>query len=217
MESVIMGRDPKVLDQLFGFYARPEGPVLDVTANRRRMWKGLETRGVLFADRDPVVIPDVCCDFRRLPFASNSFSAVVFDPPHLPAAAGSEKSSSQYKRDYGLDSAPRADSIESYFQPFLQEALRVLKPDGLVFAKLIDFVHNHAHQWTLHEFLKAVPAGLTATDLLIKINPSRGLTSGRWVKSHHARRVHTWWIVLRKGRCEPRRDYPAQPQGRFVA
>lgn len=29
------------------------------------------------------VKPDVRCDFTDLPFADNSFSLVVFDPPHL--------------------------------------------------------------------------------------------------------------------------------------
>ncbi|WP_193786120.1 hypothetical protein [Xenorhabdus bovienii] len=32
------------------------------------------------------IAPDIVCDFRSLPFASNTFQLVVFDPPHLERA-----------------------------------------------------------------------------------------------------------------------------------
>ena len=39
--SIIEGRDPLVLQTMLNFYARPGAVVLDVTANRRRMWDGV--------------------------------------------------------------------------------------------------------------------------------------------------------------------------------
>lgn len=205
--SVIEGRDGDVLRQMLPFYARPPGPIVDVTCNRRRMWNGLPTEGVVFCDIDPSVGPDVVCDFRQLPMPDGSVSLIVFDPPHLPSAAGTEKSLPQFVRDYGLANSIQGVNVSSCFAPFLREARRVLKDDGLVFCKLSDFVHNHRYQWALVDFVCAVRSveGLTATDLIIKRDPSAGnLKSGRWVAAHHARRSHCWWIVVRKGKCEPR-------------
>jgi hypothetical protein len=207
IKSVIEGRDNDVLDALFGFYSRPEGIVVDVTSNARRMWKKLDTSGVIFCDISPSVHPDVVADFRQLPFADNSISAIVFDPPHLPMAAGTDKSLPHFVRNYGLSRSVHADNISSFFIPFLLEANRVLKDDGLVFAKLADFVHNHKYQWSLVDWVNAVRSvdGLTPTDLIIKRDPCAGnLKSGKWEASYHARRSHCWYSIVRKGKCEPK-------------
>lgn len=206
--SVIEGRDPLVLSTMLNFYALPQARVLDVTANRRKMWQGVEWSGeIIYADIDPTVAPDVIADFRKLPFEAASFDVIVFDPPHLPAAAASKESLGQYVEDYGLAQSAHADNVSALFAPFLCEAARVLRPDGLVFCKLKDFVHNHQYQWSLTDFVSAVRAqpGLTPCDLIIKRDPCGGnLKSGRWQKSHHVRNAHCWWVVVRKGRCEAR-------------
>lgn len=207
-ESVVMGRDPEVLSGLLVFYARSGAAVLDVTANRRRMWRGVAWDGsVMYSDIDSEVGPDVVADFRALPFEDGSFDVIVFDPPHLPVAAASTASSPEYVAAFGLSRSAKADNVSALFLPFLREAQRVLRPDGLIFAKIKDFVHNHAYQWSLVDFVNAVRAtdGLTACDLRIKRDPCGGnLKSGRWERSHHARNVHCWWVVVRKGRCEPK-------------
>lgn len=207
--SVIDGRDPQVLTTMLGFYATPGARILDATANRRKMWNGVTWGGeFVFLDIDAEVKPDVVGDFRKMPFEASSFDVIVFDPPHLPVAAASIESSEQYKRDYGLAHSEHADNISACFAPFLREAARVLRPDGLVFAKLKDFVHNHKYQWTLADWIVAVRAqeGLTACDLIVKRDPSGGaLKSSLWEANHHVRNAHCWWAVVRKGRCERRK------------
>ena len=217
IKSVIMGKDNEVLDQLFEFYVRPKGKVVDVTCNKRRMWKGLNTEGVIFCDVDESVKPDVVCDFRKLPFADGEVSVIVFDPPHLPSAAGTDASLKHFVSNYGLKRTLDGDNINGFFEPFLEEASRVLVNDGLIFCKLADFVHNHKYQWMLVDFVGAVRkfASLTATDLIVKRDPCAGnLASGRWVKSYHARKSHCYYIVVRKGKCEPKTLYPPDKVGR---
>ena len=208
--SVIEGRDPLVLTTMLSFYASPGARVLDATANRRKMWTGVEHKGeMVFMDIDPEVKPDVVGDFREMPFPADNFDVIVFDPPHLPVAAASPQSSVRYKRDYGLARSAHADNISECFGPFLREAARVLKADGLVFAKLKDFVHNHRYQWTLADWIVAVRAqeGLTACDMIVKRDPSGGaLKSSLWESNHHVRNAHCWWVVVRKGRCERRKS-----------
>lgn len=206
--SVIEGRDPAVISTMLAFYAPAGARILDATANRRKMWRGVEWGGErVFMDIDPTVAPDVVGDFRAMPFEPSSFDVIVFDPPHLPTAAASPASSEQYKRDYGLTLSEHGDNISACFAPFLREAVRVLRSDGLVFAKLKDFVHNHRYQWTLTDFIGAVRAvkGLTPCDLIVKRDPSGGaLKSSLWETNHHVRNAHCWWTVVRKGRCERR-------------
>ena len=207
--SVILGRDPLVLSTMLAFYAKPDSRILDVTANNRRMWKGVEWRGVppTYSDIDAAMQPDQVADFRALPNRDASFDVLVFDPPHLPVAAASAKSDVGMGLRYGLKTAPKADNVSAYFPPFLKEAERVLRPDGLIFAKLKDFVHNHKYQWTLADFICAVRAqdGLTPCDLIVKRDPSGGgLKSSKWKSQHHVRNAHCWWVVVRKGKCEGR-------------
>lgn len=217
IKSVILGRDNDVLDQLFEFYTHPPGKIVDVTCNRRRMWKGLNTEGVVFCDVDEKVNPDVVCDFRKLPFLDSEVSVLVFDPPHLPSAAGTDKSLKHFVDNYGLKNTLKGDNINGFFKPFLEEANRVLVQDGLIFCKLADFVHNHKYQWSLVDFIEAVRSFpfLTPTDLIIKRDPCAGnLTSGKWVNSFHARKSHCYFIVVRKGKCEPKTLYPENSIGR---
>lgn len=205
--SVIEGRDPLVLQTMLDFYAPSGAVVLDVTANRRRMWAGVLWSGpVTYMDADPAMAPDIVADFRALPHPAASVDVLVFDPPHLPAAGGSAASDVQMREDYGLAGSLKADNVAGYFAPFLTEAARVLRPGGVVFAKLKDYVHNHRYQWMLVEWVLAVRAtpGLTPCDLIVKRDPCGGnLKSGRWKRAHHVRNAHCWWVVVRKGRCEP--------------
>lgn len=205
--SVVEGRDPFVLATMLDFYAEPFAPVLDVTANARKMWDGVVWDGDrVCSDIDPLTRPNVVADFRQLPFGDDSFGVIVFDPPHLPPAASSPRSKRQLVRDYGL--AWSDDDVSACFAPFLAEAHRVLRQEGLIFAKLKDFVHNHRYHWTLTDFIWAVRGqdGLTPCDLIVKHDPSGGLlNSSQWEQQHHVRNAHSWWVVVRKGGCERHR------------
>lgn len=70
-------------------------PILDVCCGGKMFWFDKNNANVEFCDKRTVekhefyphryfeVKPDVECDFTNLPFSDNSFSLVVFDPPHL--------------------------------------------------------------------------------------------------------------------------------------
>ena len=113
----------------------------------------------------------------------------------------------KYGNTHDLGKGVKADNVGDLHAPFLAEARRVLKPDGLVFAKIKDYVHNHRYQWNLELFNAAVrEAGMTPCDLIIKRDPCGGnLKSGRWQRAHHAKNTHCFWVVVRNSkRCEPK-------------
>src|SRR6185369_14730466 len=62
---------------------RAESPVLDVTYGNGTFWRDTDFR-VVGLDKNPGRARHVRGDFKALPFASNSFPTVVYDPPYHP-------------------------------------------------------------------------------------------------------------------------------------
>lgn len=117
-------------------------PILDVCCGGRMMYfdkndprvigqdirvvprRKIESNGSYFEVR-----PDVVGDFRNMSFPDNSFSLVVFDPPHLRCG---ETSFMFYK--YGSLGAQWEDDLRNGFT----ECFRVLKPNGTLIFKWCD-------------------------------------------------------------------------------
>lgn len=79
-------------------------------------------------ERRLVIKPDIIADFRNLPFQGETFSMVVFDPPHLVRAG--EKSWMRAK--YGV---LNKDTWRTDIAAGFREAMRVLKPGGTLIFK----------------------------------------------------------------------------------
>jgi ubiquinone/menaquinone biosynthesis C-methylase UbiE len=117
--------------------------ILDVTCGMRSMWFNKQHPLAVYCDcrnetwesfygsspakRTIQVCPDVVCNFTDLPFESESFSLVVFDPPHVKGL--SEKA--WIRKTYGsLD-----ENWRSMIRDGFKECMRVLKPDGVLIFK----------------------------------------------------------------------------------
>jgi SAM-dependent methyltransferase len=211
--SVVIGNDSAVLSVLLTVHATKDARVLDCTYNRGVMWKGLHHPKTTL-DIDPQWGTDIVADFRAMPVDDASFDVLVFDPPHVPLHAATpgvyqREDLQGWRSRYGtaVDAGRGGDNVADLFEPFLREAKRVLRPDGVVFAKLVDLVHNHRYQWQHVEFIQAAQrGGMTPCDAIIKADPTSGnLQSGRWERIHHVRRSHCYWLVIRNSeRCESR-------------
>lgn len=77
------------------------------------------------SERKLDVNPDVVCDFTDLPFDDNTFSLVIFDPPHLQKVS---ETAWLYKK-YGKLGEDWPKMLHDGFA----ECMRVLKPDGEFF------------------------------------------------------------------------------------
>ncbi len=206
--SVLHGRDGEAIVTLLNIHCETITPrILDCTHNKGTMWSGLQMNVVRMDISDEFEV-DVVGDFRAMPFPDRAFDVVVFDPPHLPDDAGKTcRHHDAYNvgnTGLGMD----GDCVSAIFTPFLLEAKRVLRPGGIVLAKIADLVHNHRQQWQQVDFVNAVrAAGMTPCDMLIKIDPSAGMLSDpRWKNVKHLRKAHCYWIVVRNSsRCESHR------------
>jgi hypothetical protein len=196
--------DAELLERLLSFYPgrRPE-QILDATVNGGRFWRG-SSRKVIGLDIDARHSPAVCADNTAMPFRSESFDVVVYDPPHVPNQ-GRDRSK-DFNTRFGLGA--RASKLQGYsfahtYPAFMQEAYRVLREEGVLFAKIADYVHNHRYQWAHIDLIDAGQrVGFIPCDCIIKVRQGP-IIDPRWKVAHHTRRQHCYWIVFRKShRCE---------------
>ena len=126
--------------------------ILDVTCGDRTIWFQKKEPHTIYCDkrreewegmfgkvlnkqgkqkrRHLVIDPDIQCDFTDLPFPDNSFSLVVFDPPHIENLS----ENAWMRKSYG--------SLDGDWKPMIrkgfEECMRVLKPDGVLVFKWSD-------------------------------------------------------------------------------
>lgn len=111
---------------------------MDVCCGSRMMWFDKTNPDVLFADireeshvlcdgRALEIKPDVKMDFRHMPFESNSFNVIAFDPPHLHKLGPN----SWMAQKYGVLNPTWEEDIRKGFN----ECMRVLKPNGVLIFK----------------------------------------------------------------------------------
>lgn len=112
--------------------------VLDPCCGSKMFWFDKNNENTLFADQRSEshilcdgrllnINPDVLIDFRQMPFDSETFYHVVFDPPHL---INLGKSSWMAKK-YGVLNETWKQDIKQGFD----ECFRVLKPFGTLIFK----------------------------------------------------------------------------------
>lgn len=112
--------------------------ILDVACGSKMFWFQKNRPDTVYMDirkveetlcdgRKLIIEPDIIGDFRDIPFPDDTFSLVVFDPPHL--VRGGENS--WLVKKYGLLEDTWQDDIKQGFQ----ECMRVLKPNGVLVFK----------------------------------------------------------------------------------
>ena len=204
LPSVWFGEDSELLEQMLSFYPRKRPrKILDATVNRGRFWRGSK-RPVTGMDLDPQYHPDLVADNASMPFGDASFDVVVYDPPHIPNQGRDNQKDFQDR--FGLKfSSPKEQgyTFSHTFPPFLREAYRVLREEGVLFCKIADYVHHHRYQWAHIELANAARvAGFTPCDCIIKVRKGP-IIDPKWKTAHHSRRQHCYWLVFRKSKkCE---------------
>lgn len=209
--TIMRGHDKDAIELLLRLHSSfPDPVVLDCTFGDGVMWKGCNYQPDVKTDIRTLPKLDAVADFWYLPFAANSFEVIVFDPPHIPTEAVTERSSKIWYDRYGItESGAGREGLDviGLFAPFLTEARRLLVEGGLVLAKMADQVCHHRYHWQQVGFINAVfEAKMTPCDMLIKENSAGHLISSKWKNQMHLRKTHSYWIVVRNShRCERRR------------
>src|SRR5208282_3461684 len=189
------------LDDMISFYCdKPQPDILDPTCNKRRMW-GKSQRKIVAVDINPEVKPDVVADHTNLPFADASFDIITYDPPHT---GDQGKSKTGFAAKYGIGVTSKNPETGKWgnlfhtYRPFLAEAKRVLRVNGILLAKLADVTHAQRFQFATAEFYNAAKEfdfELLGNHIL----PRKGvITDSKWKKASHPRQNHSTWQVYRR-------------------
>ena len=127
-------------------FAAPSGsaslpPVLDDCCGGRAFWFDKQDSRALFVDkrqgvfpivrespRSPVVVnPDWCGSFTAMPFPSDTFDHIIFDPPHIVESSAS----GNVAKTYGVLRGEWREELRGGFA----ECFRVLRPGGTLIFK----------------------------------------------------------------------------------
>lgn len=204
LASVWYGEDAELLERMLDFYPRNRPrKILDTTVNGGRFWRGSK-RPVIGMDIDARHRPSLVADNAAIPFKSESLDVIVYDPPHIPNQGKDNKK--DFGTRFGLvlhSSKENGYTLTHTFPPFVSEAYRVLKEEGILLCKITDYVHHHRYQWAHIELINAARgAGFTPCDCIVKIRKGP-IIDPKWKTAHHTRRQHCYWIVFRKSKkCE---------------
>jgi SAM-dependent methyltransferase len=204
LPSVWEGEDGELLERLLGFYPRRRPRrILDATLNGGRFWRG-SSRPVIGIDIDARHRPAIVADNTKMPFPDGSFDVVVYDPPHVPNQ-GKDRTK-DFNIRFGLGRRSLKENGYSFahmYPPFLAEAFRVLRREGLLLAKITDYVHDHEYKWAHVDFMQAArEVGFQPCDCIVKVRKGP-IIDPKWKVAHHTRRQHCFWLILRKSdRCE---------------
>lgn len=125
-----------------------EKKILDATCGCRSIWFNKHHHAAVYCDNREMTMesafgkahtsihqcnikPDIVCDFTDMPFIDDSFSLVVFDPPHLIRA----KETAWLVKKYGkLD-----ENWPKMLHDGFRECMWVLKPDGVLIFKWSEY------------------------------------------------------------------------------
>ena len=120
---------PLILDACSSFRAmwidktNPNTIYMDVRTQKQleQDWKQDETTNFIYK-------LDITCSYEALPFQNNTFTHIVWDPPHLKSLG----ETSIFRRKYGV---LQADNWRHSIRTAFKELWRVLKPYGTLVLK----------------------------------------------------------------------------------
>lgn len=212
--SAVLGFNYDQFPQILQLYVSPGSVVADTTYGRGVFWKHVPEGRYEVRATDLQMGVDACA----LPYEAASVDCVVFDPPYMHSDGGGAHNNHQgFDTCYKNDARARVDTqvrglrghaavVDLYVRAGV-EALRVLKPKGIYIVKCQDEVHANEQRLTHVELINAYTAmGYKVEDLFVLVIPRRPGVS-RQLRQYHARKLHSYFVVLRK----PRKLTPSLP------
>lgn len=190
-----------ILDCVQLGYLRKEWLTLDPTYGKGNWWTKWEPDLLVKSDINPQAPCMDPADFTSLPYATNAFDVVTFDPPYVCIGGRKTGSMQDMHAAYGMTDAPKSPAeLQALINAGLAECRRVVKPGGLILVKMQDYISSgkfwngtyRTQRWAEYLFLETI-------DRLEHVAKApRPQPAGR--RQVHARRNLSTLLVLQKGK-----------------
>lgn len=219
--SADVATNADVFEQVLRLHVPRGARVADVTYGQGVFWRNVPKRDyrLLASDLQTGV------DCRSLPYDDRALDCVVLDPPYMEglfrrskahlAGAGTHAAFREYySNGEETPNGPKYHEavLDLYFRSG-REALRVLKPEGVLIVKCQDEVSANAQRLTHVEIINEYERiGFYTKDLFVVVRTNRPVVS-RTKGQVHARKNHSYFLVFVKTRR--RRSTSALPQNRI--
>jgi hypothetical protein len=205
--SCYAGDNADIFPKVLGLHVPKGAVVADVTHGKGVFWKKIPREDYLQKHSDL----KTGMDCRKLPHSDGSLDCLVLDPPYMEglyrrddslAGAGSHDAFRDHysngERPDDIEGKWHDAVLEMYVKAAL-EALRVLKPKGILIVKCQDEVSAGIQRLTHVEIiLNYLHLGLYCKDLFVIMRDNRPVAS-RVKKQLHARKNHSYFLVFQKG------------------
>jgi hypothetical protein len=189
---------------------------LDCTYSKGNFWKDLP-HPTFKSDIYPINDTVIEASSENLPFDDNSMKSIMWDPPFVIVGSGKghqkckEGSSIIAKRFEGYGTY---EDLKSNYYNTMKELYRITDKGGFVVMKCQDTVSG-GKQYFSHVMVinMAHKIGFYPRDLFILTSNVRvnAFNGTKWTKQYHARKYHSYFVVLEK--TKPKVSLDFIPQG----
>jgi hypothetical protein len=202
------GTNARAFANICGLYFEPMSRILDATYGMGGFWKIAKDFWLCptFMDNQHRHGVHIVADATATPFPDGCFDGAVLDPPYRRDTRVNRVTPDCVRRDfasrYGLDQIdPRPwRGIMPMYEAMITEACRVTRPGGIVIVKGMDDKRN----W----FVRDLPlCGMRIIDVHILTPSARPMMLHSY--QLHARKNHSYFVVLRKRRVKARQHCPS--------
>jgi hypothetical protein len=199
--TVTYGTNEQLIAVVAGLYLADGDTVADTTYSTGRFWKKTDVSRYRFLASDliPMKPGVIAADSRALPYRDGSVDALVFDPPYI-HSPGKGMLKDRYNGRATTDMITYADIMQLY-RDGMTEGARVLRDGGQLWVKCKDTIASERQRWshiTIYEI--AAELGMYARDLFLLVSPApTTVTTGRWARQIHARKVQSYLWIFETG------------------
>lgn len=185
--------EKELIESILELYNDKSGVDLDPCYSVGRFWNGLPKPKLKF-DLEPQTEDTEKSSCNSLPLENCSVKSIMFDPPFV---IGQGKSTNGIMRKR-FSAFYKLQDLKDLYSSSLSEFLRILDKKGVVIFKCQDTVTGGkqfmTHVWVINE---AEKLGYLIEDLFILVR-KKAIVDPKWKKQYHARKTHSYYIVLRK-------------------